>query len=385
MFKLREKKEILNSLKNEYYKAELSMLDLFSQTMTKDDLKELIRYNNYGVKLSLNKPEMSKELAQAIEEKFIETLRVITSSELLELEKIVLYNMSFVDLDSDFEMFRLKNKYSLKGFIYFLDSKEHYPEKILVVPKEIINILITNIDKFEYDEPYKREEVITIITGLVNLYGVYEISHLKFMLDKFGIENIDDNFIEECFVNSNILSKEFNKFNEYIVHKASMIDMSCVEIIKSTKFKEYYIPSYDEVMNYVDNGMDTTRKSYIEMFDYLKKLTKNSYFDVNDVAFMIYDLCIMDANIHDIIEMINSSEVAYDTENQFKELLTLVMNLSSDSRKWINRGFTPNELLKHNADNIIKLNKEKKKVGRNDPCPCGSGKKYKKCCMLNNN
>ena len=22
------------------------------------------------------------------------------------------------------------------------------------------------------------------------------------------------------------------------------------------------------------------------------------------------------------------------------------------------------------------------KVGRNDPCPCGSGRKYKKCCLL---
>ncbi len=34
-----------------------------------------------------------------------------------------------------------------------------------------------------------------------------------------------------------------------------------------------------------------------------------------------------------------------------------------------------------NADEITKtiVNKEKK-VGRNDPCPCGSGKKYKKCC-----
>ncbi|MEN6403156.1 MAG: SEC-C metal-binding domain-containing protein [Armatimonadia bacterium] len=21
------------------------------------------------------------------------------------------------------------------------------------------------------------------------------------------------------------------------------------------------------------------------------------------------------------------------------------------------------------------------KIGRNDPCPCGSGKKYKACCM----
>ena len=29
-----------------------------------------------------------------------------------------------------------------------------------------------------------------------------------------------------------------------------------------------------------------------------------------------------------------------------------------------------------NRKTIIKA----KKIGRNDPCPCGSGKKYKKCC-----
>ena len=27
--------------------------------------------------------------------------------------------------------------------------------------------------------------------------------------------------------------------------------------------------------------------------------------------------------------------------------------------------------------------KAEKKVGRNDPCPCGSGKKYKQCCGKN--
>ena len=26
---------------------------------------------------------------------------------------------------------------------------------------------------------------------------------------------------------------------------------------------------------------------------------------------------------------------------------------------------------------------KKKKIGRNEPCPCGSGKKYKKCCGRN--
>jgi len=28
------------------------------------------------------------------------------------------------------------------------------------------------------------------------------------------------------------------------------------------------------------------------------------------------------------------------------------------------------------------VRRESPKIGRNDPCPCGSGKKYKKCCGL---
>ena len=29
---------------------------------------------------------------------------------------------------------------------------------------------------------------------------------------------------------------------------------------------------------------------------------------------------------------------------------------------------------------IQPIHKEQQEIGRNDPCPCGSGKKYKKCC-----
>jgi preprotein translocase subunit SecA len=32
------------------------------------------------------------------------------------------------------------------------------------------------------------------------------------------------------------------------------------------------------------------------------------------------------------------------------------------------------------SDNAQISAKKKDEVGRNDPCPCGSGKKYKKCC-----
>lgn len=47
-----------------------------------------------------------------------------------------------------------------------------------------------------------------------------------------------------------------------------------------------------------------------------------------------------------------------------------------------------NVLTKEKRDEIVKLQRNSKtiikdkKTGRNDPCPCNSGKKYKKCCGL---
>ena len=51
--------------------------------------------------------------------------------------------------------------------------------------------------------------------------------------------------------------------------------------------------------------------------------------------------------------------------------------------------FMANELRYHRAPaNVMKWVREKEKgfpslkPGANDPCPCGSGKKFKKCCMV---
>ena len=41
-------------------------------------------------------------------------------------------------------------------------------------------------------------------------------------------------------------------------------------------------------------------------------------------------------------------------------------------------GFSNFEQTDWNSKQIVRSNP---KIGRNDPCPCGSGKKYKKCCL----
>lgn len=117
------------------------------------------------------------------------------------------------------------------------------------------------------------------------------------------------------------------------------------------------------------------------------------------------------------------------TESLLDDFIKLFTDLNNNTRLTQNRGFTPNELsinrggqdvinsisfgpnitaaLKSGEVNIegyrkgilmselpkkVKMNMlrqlaqiedrniTQKKVGRNDPCPCGSGKKYKKCC-----
>ena len=47
----------------------------------------------------------------------------------------------------------------------------------------------------------------------------------------------------------------------------------------------------------------------------------------------------------------------------------------------LSRGEAPQAGGETESGKGVTVRREGKKVGRNDPCPCGSGKKYKKCCL----
>jgi len=96
--------------------------------------------------------------------------------------------------------------------------------------------------------------------------------------------------------------------------------------------------------------------------------------------------CLHDFSPRDIFDLFNVRDVSFKDENQVNEVLGLVMELANNTRIWENNGHTPNEMFeKYEKPHLRPLPTErfagKKKIGRNDPCPCGSGKKYKKCCL----
>jgi uncharacterized protein YecA (UPF0149 family) len=74
-----------------------------------------------------------------------------------------------------------------------------------------------------------------------------------------------------------------------------------------------------------------------------------------------------------------------DTEKA-KVLFMLTASFNNSTRMWRLKGYTPDELSANedgvkNMGKVIPFGRHEQKAGRNDPCPCGSGKKYKKCCL----
>ena len=54
--------------------------------------------------------------------------------------------------------------------------------------------------------------------------------------------------------------------------------------------------------------------------------------------------------------------------------------LKSEIRQNTERKEVVKNTITNDGKDIVKIQKKSTKVGRNDPCPCGSGKKYKNCC-----
>ena len=53
--------------------------------------------------------------------------------------------------------------------------------------------------------------------------------------------------------------------------------------------------------------------------------------------------------------------------------------LKSEIRQNTERKTVAKKMITNDGKDTVKTQKKSDKVGRNDPCPCGSGKKYKQC------
>ena len=206
-------------------------------------------------------------------------------------------------------------------------------------------------------------------------------------------------------------------------------------LLKSQQGKPYYVPSKAQLLAYDDafycepTEETNQMREFIETRLQLPEWKKAEVFDE-----LVFGIRCADADFPQVQERLTAMGVHFPRRRDFQTFIERYQAFHNTTRMQSNRGSTPNELFdllpreeqmpqtlslgpnikkalaegSMNAEELrrgimeadlpseqlrLSLLKElaeaapakpvgekKPKIGRNDPCPCGSGKKYKKCC-----
>ena len=147
------------------------------------------------------------------------------------------------------------------------------------------------------------------------------------------------------------------------------------------KGKEFYIPDPEEVEKLYEYTYPAYDPEYQRYTAFLRKEFDLDDEELSDVAYMTYRCLANGGRISDVAAILDQEELAFSSQKAMKKFVPLIIDLSNHTRMLFNCGFKPDELAARRR-NVSPRTPEKKmqKIYPNDPCPCGSGKKYKKCC-----
>ena len=378
---------------------------------TKDTLLKLSEENAVDVRKSWNKPK----IIDALEENFLETIdeRVLLMGErnIQLIKKMAAGELEYeYILMDELEFYVVVYPLAIQlGILYANEDEEQVTS---FVPEEFVEKIDEATKDFKafqekHTETLQKLKLLEkFMTAGVNMYGVmpykrvwelYEIytendstdetfkleveslKYLPILAFKKGLHNI----------NGELIAK-----NEYVSHDHVM---DTYKYILDNFEDDYYEPTKNEIDYYSEHTFDRRTLNYKRMNHLINNVssTPNYAMDVLETGILLGE------PLAAIMDMFKEKDlVNFTSEAELKDFVNLYQQLNNISRLWDNAGYRPNELAKMNQvdgfepidiselpENVIPLYDPSQpirveKAGRNDLCPCGSGKKYKKCCWF---
>lgn len=214
--------------------------------------------------------------------------------------------------------------------------------------------------------------------------------YMELTTSLYGV--VTEEFFVESFYNFNEQAIEKEIIQSSVVYSANR---TCNTVYSDGMLHYYRLAEYDKVLSdldqkkeldykkidhlmlqkFVQNGNSLWREHLSNLDEVLKK-----HFPHKDAVDMLDELLIMAAYNHgiaDYIQLFSKKEVSDDMLG-LKAFADAIMTINNEIPHWELKGHAPMELSKYQKQMPIVKGE---KIGRNEPCPCGSGKKYKKCCM----
>lgn len=352
-------------------KFSLNLEELLN-SYSKDDIIGFAEANNLELSMKLTKKNMIKKYISEYKDGLINNINSMYEEKYNLIRELIKKNgVISANETTDKKLNYLQ--FLTSGIVFFVDKDG---EEFFVMPNEIQEIIKEN-DTIDLRRKIKENTTFyKIFKGMLNAYGVLNENNLKRILKKYYndvdeeelINRImnEDNCVCECDI---FYDNEERIFLNYEIEDYEEIkDIIKKDLEYADLSKEQLISMADEDYFLNNKVGKTFKKEFLALIDidedeieeYMEELfTRIQFMDKKEVL----ELC-----FEEVYSRPNSEE-------RFllkKTLLDFIENISL----WKYKGYTIKQIERKNVRNDIK-------VGRNDLCPCGSGKKYKKCCGSN--
>jgi hypothetical protein len=271
-------------------------------------------------------------------------------------------------------------------------------KKTLVMPQEIVQ-LFKNYDSTSYRARVQRNtEWIKLVQGMLYYYGVVDHAQLSQLMrqhsgsevDKFDFNTVLDE-AEAFYMTFDISPEGF-----------ALIDVPDVEQVAEEHALRAQVPYYPFTKAQL---LQAGEPNFVH---------RNLNFEAF-VSFIRANYDISKAEAEEIVQEcaddFQSGRTPNDSLPHLQEILEIetieliqgfmdqLVSLYNNTKQWDLKGYTPNELSSMRSKvtpiqapmsspfgtpnagkaKVVSFS-TRKEVSRNDPCPCGSGKKFKKCC-----
>lgn len=275
--------------------------------------------------------------------------------------------------------------------------------------KPIINQLVAD-PKLKVLDKNER-----LLLGLLRIYGVISEHTLRDIWEKTIKEQLDPYDLIQLFRTRILIKQEYLAFyaDNKLCFAPIILDLpwEMYEKIKKRSDLDYATYPVDAVLSYAGSPFYSLHeKTLLSLVQWLNDKNRGDTMQTTLQLGLIWESIQTDGKLTELIQDLLDTST-WESVQEINELMLRLTDYTNDAPHWSLKGHTLNELL---AKNPIKLqdpnfrrdiNKQLKQqypdvnanevwrrldekivsnnVGRNDPCPCGSGKKYKKCCGFN--
>jgi len=331
---------------------------------TKDTLKEIMNELNIEYKSADKKDDLIDKIAINYEDAILKVLKYVDSDCYISLQKI-LKNNGIIPINGHMDESENSIFMQEMGMLYIAESDD---KLYLCAPEQVLKV-IPQIDKKSIE---KNDEIIKLFRGMLYYYG--GISSKEFM-ERLPEDAKIDLPLEEV---EKILAMGEKTCAEYIYEDSFglngfLCDIQELEALKLQGLTDDYKQLTKTEL------LKASRRDYIgDKNNYKKfiKVIKDNYDIPGDGIEQLLEFTYETYQLEGKEELIKKA-LDHLSVPEFleSEIINAIDDVCRKIPAWKYNGYTEAE-----KNNSNRVNIEKVRVGRNDPCPCGSSKKYKKCC-----